>query len=343
MSEILRKINIPMEDGNVRELLIPDLLHHLADLKFVSCTPTEFHDIETPDERTVYFIFNRAGLFKIYLGPKEIWFCSLPYVEWSGEVNRIEIRYKDVLGGPDIDITVRGLGESNILYLDRNNKVTDLKFQGAPQEVKICGRAGKFLLVEGYMKKIDLSKLDTSELGSMYFAYSSLISLDLRHIDLSQLKNLYSTFKSCRSLEWVDFSYTDLRNLDSLVDTFSNCTNLKKVIFPSEYKLKPRIYSGFFTNCSSLEVLDLSMFEMNSLTLDGCSNLTDLKVDSIIRTHVQLKDSPLLSHESVIRIIECMNEIKWPYGNLQIHENVYNKLTQEEIAYATSKNITIIY
>ena len=102
----------------------------------------------------------------------------------------------------------------------------------------------------------------------------------------NNLTNCSKMFYNLGNIIEVNLSKFEFSNIESIGEMFYNCSNLKKIIFPNSFDT-PSLTSMYktFTNCESLQSLDLSNFntslvsDMDSL-FDGCSSLQSLDISS---------------------------------------------------------------
>lgn len=181
---------------------------------------------------------------------------------------------------------------------------------------------------------IEIPALDTGKVVDMsgMFAYcSSLKKIPL--LDTKSCKNMNEIFRECLSItEIPELNTGNATNMDNM---FWGCTSL--AIVPMLDASKTRSIYSTFSNCSSL------------ITLGGLKNLGmgydtgwDANSDSLT---LNLSDSPLLTHDSLMNVINNLYDIKSKRvktQTLQLGNTNKAKLTTEEIAIATNKGWNVI-
>ena len=135
---------------------------------------------------------------------------------------------------------------------------------------------------------LDLSSFDTSNVTTMdmlFSSCSSLQSLNLSNWNTEKVANMYSMFSDCTSLTSLDLTSFNVKSITSgNIFSFDNCTALKTVKFGKNLNFSGvTTMTKMFYNCSSLEELDLSMFDTSSVTslantFERCSNLKTLNL-----------------------------------------------------------------
>ena len=176
---------------------------------------------------------------------------------------------------------------------------------------------------------IEIPALDTGKVVNMsgMFAYcSSLKKIPL--LDTKSCKYMNEIFRECLSItEIPELNTGNVTNMDKM---FWECTSLATV--PMLDASKTESIYGMFSNCSSL------------ITLGGLKNLGmgygtawNANHDSLT---LNLSDSPLLTHDSLMNVINNLYDIKSKGVQPQLlwlGDTNKAKLTAEEIAIATNK------
>jgi surface protein len=146
-------------------------------------------------------------------------------------------------------------------------------------------------------------------MNSMFYNCKSLTSLPL--LDTSNVTNMDYMFYTCSNLESIP-----------LLDT-SNVTSMTRM----------------FNQCSSLTTIPLLDFS-NVTKLDSifyyCSSLTNVGGFINLSISLLLKESPLLTRESVLNIFNNLATVT-VNTYIYLHSDVKARLTDDDIAIATSK------
>lgn len=161
------------------------------------------------------------------------------------------------------------------------------------------------------LESVDLSGFDTTEvrdMSGMFCGCESLTSLDLtsfnttstwdmsrmfsgcsnlKSVNLSSFRNgmvsMDRMFDHCLRLESIDISCFHIGGIQDMTAMFCECMNLKEIRFPSatDRRLSPPM-NKMFDGCESLESLDLSAFDGQSIReaenlLRNCNSLKDVR------------------------------------------------------------------
>ena len=145
-------------------------------------------------------------------------------------------------------------------------------------------------------------------MSSMFYYCDSLTTIP--SIDTSKVTDMGSMFYGCKSLTSIP-----------LLDT-SNVTRM----------------SSMFEYCSSLTTipqLDTSKVGEVSYMLAGCRKLTNVGGFKNLKVGLDLSDSPLLTHESLMNVINNLASVT--NKTLSLGETNLAKLTDEEKMIAINK------
>lgn len=138
-------------------------------------------------------------------------------------------------------------------------------------------------LLEGLrnVESVDLSGIDTSEVGSMHDMFascSSLKAIDLSPLNTSKVNNMAYMFAGCSSLQSLDLSPLDTTNVTSMNYMFSACAALKSLDLSVLNTQAVTGIDGMFEGCSALTNVNLKSFNTSKVTnmygvFSGCSAL----------------------------------------------------------------------
>ena len=185
-------------------------------------------------------------------------------------------------------LTVRpanGQGSGELDYYESpwaKMQIVSASFEG---NVKAHTTRGMFYACSS-LESVDLSGLDTSEvksMGDMFFGCSSLQSLDLFTLDTSSVTDYRSMFYGCSSLSTLDVSNFDTSRAMDMALMFFDCSSLKALDISSFDTSNVKEMFNMFSGCSSLEQFDASYLDVSTATsLSGlfydCSSLESLDV-----------------------------------------------------------------
>ena len=174
-----------------------------------------------------------------------------------------------------------------------------------------------------------IPKLETGNvtvMNGMFKGCSSLKQIPL--LNTKSCNHMEKIFSGCSSI--TEIPELDTSNVISMWYMFFKCTSLTTVPMLDASKITS-VYN-MFNNCSSL------------VTLGGLKNLgmsyPTNYIDNAIELTLNLSDSPLLTHDSLMNVINNLYDIKSKgvkTQTLQLGNTNKAKLTMEEIAIATNK------
>ena len=139
------------------------------------------------------------------------------------------------------------------------------------------------------LKSIDLSNFNTSNVTSMFSMFdgcSSLTTLDLSSFNTSKVTSMRGMFSGASSLQTLNIANFNLSNVDSMSVMFKNCTNLINLILPNSSAPKLINIQYAFYNCTNLKgTIDLSNFKPNNyvdfeFAFYYCKNITEVKLNN---------------------------------------------------------------
>jgi len=122
-------------------------------------------------------------------------------------------------------------------------------FDSSFSQFKPQSCANWFYGCNSLMSISDINNLDTSQttdMSSMFYDCSSLVSLDLSSFNTSQVTNMGSMFYGCSSLESLDLSSFDTSQVTYMYYMFSRCSSLRELDFGSSATTNVTYFSGIF-------------------------------------------------------------------------------------------------
>lgn len=143
--------------------------------------------------------------------------------------------------------------------------------------------------------------------------------------------------------------FTSLKTVSVAQRSISNVYGLKKftvksdVDFPNSDIYKDAAYSGFWT-CEFIDWSNMIFSAVKPHTFfTDCYKLRDFYPPKEITFPINFKNSPLITHDSLIRTINALHEFVDGEDGLILTLGAYNlgKLTAEEIEIATAKGWTL--
>ena len=229
---------------------------------------------------------------------------------------------------------------------------------------------------------IEIPTLDTSKVTTMYLMFGGCTSLkQIPLLDTKRCVDMETMFKDCSLLETIPKLETG--NVTVMNSMFKGCSSLKQIPLLNTKSCNNMEY--MFSECSSItEIPELDtsnvitmwymFFKCTSLTtvpmldaskiinvynmFNNCSSLVTLGglknlgmsyptnwIDNVSQATLNLSDSPLLTHDSLMNVINNLYDIKSKGvkpQTLQLGDTNKAKLTAEEIAIATNKGWNVI-
>ena len=224
---------------------------------------------------------------------------------------------------------------------------------------------------------IEIPTLDTSKVTTMYSMFGRCTSLkQIPLLDTKRCVDMEIMFNDCSLLETIPKLETG--NVTIMNGMFKGCSSLKQI--PLLNTKSCNLMQEMFSGCSSItEIPELDtsnvtsmwymFFKCTSLTtvpmldaskiinvynmFNNCSSLVTLGglknlgmsyqtnwIENVYLATLNLSDSPLLTHDSLMNVINNLYDIKSKgvkTQTLQLGDTNKAKLTAEEIAIATNK------
>ena len=233
----------------------------------------------------------------------------------------------------------------------------------------------------GFMNLQEVPLIDTSKVTNMSYMFSNCSSLtEVPLLDTSSVKDMNDMFSGCSELTTIPLFNTskvtsmnrmfskcsvidnlpllDTSSVTSMNYTFNRCVSLKKI--PELNTQNVTNFNSMFYNCASLyevpalkasKATDVGQMFISCNKLKDFGGLINLG-EAYITSHpanwssykLTLKDSPELTHDSLMNIINNLYDIKTkgcsPQGLVLGITNL-NKLTSEQIAIATERGWSV--
>ena len=161
-------------------------------------------------------------------------------------------------------------------------------------------------------------------------------------VDTSKAENVQSMFIGCVNLILVPFLNT--ANVVHFDEMFYNCTSLTTIPqFNTSSLYSANLMLAGCSKLVSVPLMDFGKAEQLRSMLLGCSELTDLKGFTNLSVNLDLSSSRKLTAESLMNVINQAADLSNTGGTATLTLGTTNisKLTEEQIAIATSKGWTI--
>lgn len=177
-----------------------------------------------------------------------------------------------------------------------------------------------------------------TDLSGIFMQCNSLTTVPL--FDTSRVTTMENMFNGCSSLASVASFNT--HNVTDMHYMFPYCMALKSA--PKLDTSKVNNMNGMFSHCTSLKsvpLLDISKVDMMSYIFSECSSLTNLGGFTGLKMDLDLSSSPLLTTDSVMNVINNAADMTSNPQTLTLHQDVFNKLSQDQIANSGTKGWNI--
>ncbi len=195
-----------------------------------------------------------------------------------------------------------------------------------------------------------LNTSNVTDMDQMVINCSSLVEFPM--LDTSKVTSMNNMFQRCKALKQIPA--LDTRSCTTMIMMFDSCSSITEI--PELNTSNVKDMSRVFWQCTSLTtvpMLDASkVFDVYNIFKD-CPSLTTLgglknigmsyntsQNANDYRYTLNLSDSPLLTHDSLMNVINNLYDIKSKgvkTQTLQLGDTNKAKLTAEEIAIATNK------
>ena len=192
--------------------------------------------------------------------------------------------------------------------------------------------------------KLDVSKWNTinvSNMANLFYGCSSLAELDVSNFNTSNVTTMASMFNGCIYLPSINLEGFDFGRCENVSSMFTGCscnielTNKQTSLITNAFAM----FNIFYGTSIDLSGFSLKNSKRNGNFVTIADNLIDFKAPSDITTSIMIT-AEKLSVESLMSIINNLSTV----GNTQVLEigsKNLEKLTEEQIAVAISKNWSV--
>ena len=249
--------------------------------------------------------------------------------------------------------SVPALNTSNVTNMNQMfNNCKSLSSVPALDTSNVTEMSGMFASCHSLVEIPTLNTSNVTNMGLMFVGCESLTTVPL--LNTSNVTEMSGMFSDCHSL--VEIPALDTSKGKYLAAMFTRCSSLKQIPL---LNTKSCIHiNGMFEGCTSLEtvpILDASNVDDISKIFKDCPSLVMLgglknlgmNYSSAYYIHANKREytldlsySPLLTHDSLMNVINNLYDIKSKgvkTQTLQLGDTNKAKLTAEEIAIATNK------
>lgn len=278
----------------------------------------------------------------------------------SGNINLTKIPLLDTSNVTNISFLFQNCSNlKNIPLLDTSN-VIDMKgmFQDCSSLKTIPMLNTSNVTEMDYLFERDsllteIPLLNTANVTSMPYLFSNCSSLiSVPALDTSNVTVMNSMFKGCSSLKQIPLLNT--KSCNNMQYMFSECSSITEIPELDTSNVITMWYMFFkCTSLTTVPMLDASKITSVYNMFNNCSSLVTLGglknlgmsyptnyIDNASELTLNLSDSPLLTHDSLMNVINNLYDIKSKgvkRQTLQLGNTNKAKLTAEEIAIATNK------
>ena len=181
------------------------------------------------------------------------------------------------------------------------------------------------------LTSVNVSQMDVSNVGQIYRMFYGCNKLtEIQGIDnLSNgnFTNLWEMFLGCGSLTELDLSGFNTSNVTSMSGMFSGCNNLTSLDVSGFNTSKVTDMDSMFKNCSGLTSLDVSGFDTSNVIymtsmFQNCSKLTSLNVSNFDTSKVTKITSMFNGCEKLTEITGLNN---WDTSQLTHMSETFNQ------------------
>ena len=267
---------------------------------------------------------------------------------------------------PQLNVNTNGLAYFFAYYpnisIPKLNFTTDIKYMN-------------YMFNHSKLENIDFTEfaegINTINVKNMQYMFSdcsNLISLNLTGLDTSNVTNMYQMFGYCIKLENLDLSGLNIHNVENFGYLFSNNQKLKNIEYGENFDTSNVANMSYmYGNCPNLitipklnasKIINIYNFLNNSNTgssmefiletFGGLENLgmayATTQSANYSNYTLDLRYCPNLTHTSLMNVINNLYDIATKgckAQSLQLGATNIAKLTEEEIAIATSKGWTV--
>lgn len=190
------------------------------------------------------------------------------------------------------------------------------------------------------MKHLKTLIIDTSGARELKYMFFGNAIENPPYLNTSNAIDVNSMFYKCTNLKYIP-PY-DFKKVTNMYGTFWGCSNITSIPYLDTHNVTSIEYC--FAQCTKLEsvpLLDFSNVTNARLAFAECPSLKNVGGFIGLKTDIEFKYSPLLTHESAVNIID--NLAVSPGHTVLFKKATFITLSSEEIARATDKGWTISY
>ena len=150
-------------------------------------------------------------------------------------------------------------------------KITQLSFATENnKKVKFPAKADWLFNYDSSLISIDLANVDTRDVTTMTYMFgscSSLSNINFGNINTSKVTDMQFMFYSCKKIASLDLSTLDTKNVEDMTALFFGCEALQQIKFGTNFTTTTvKEIDGMFGGCTTIKKIDLSSFELTSIS-----------------------------------------------------------------------------
>ena len=235
-----------------------------------------------------------------------MWASSLraqdqPYAEYDGYSETLTFRY----GAKPADAYDLNEGNATPRWWDdrfksedpeQHNKIRKVVFDASFANARPTSCYMWFDRCSDLTEIKGIANLNTEEVTNMYsmfYACSSLTSLDVSHFNTQKVENMKDMFSACSDLKSLNVSHFDTQNVKDMSSMFYNCSSLTSLDVSNFDTQNVTNMEYMFSLCKGLKSLDLSKFDtqnvefMNDMFWKSSALTTIYVSDKFVTTKVR--------------------------------------------------------
>lgn len=192
------------------------------------------------------------------------------------------------------------------LALANNTAIKTIKFESPV----IGTNFSKLFYGDSNLTSVNLSHVDSSDVSdfsSMFEGCRSLATVDLSQMDTSTAKNMSRMFYGASSLTSLDCSSFDTSNVSDMSQMFANTSSVTNLNVSSFDVSNVSTMTGMFENMKQLAYLDISDFKTTKLTdmsnmFSGDARLVNMDLSSFDTSNVTTMNNLFSEDGSIVSI-----------------------------------------
>ena len=289
-------------------------------------------NIELKDSK-IAFEWDGGGTKTVWFGNNQVTSASPICVGDDGPMTQIDYgsNFSNDSTTKNVFIDAKGLPSKDVYISTTFNFDTNVI-----ENIEIINSSHitKFNNAFAYMQHLKTLIIDTSGATELKFMFSNNAIENPPYLNTSNVIDVEGMFAKCNNLKNIPpYDFSKVTNMKS---AFSICPNITSIPPLDTHNVESVYFC--FAQCTKLEsvpLLDFSNVTNARLAFAECPSLKNVGGFIGLKTDIEFKYSPLLTHDSALNIID----------NLAVssgHKVVFKKatfdtLTPEDIAKATSK------